>query len=50
MFKNILIRNGGGGQVGKSTYAIRGVLVCLPVRTMGEGVKFLSFLLYILIE
>jgi len=33
---------GEGGQMGKSTYTVRGVVASVHVRTMGgEGVKFL---------
>ena len=37
-----LVKNEGGRQIDKSTYTM-GVVACLRVRTMREGVKFLSF-------
>ena len=39
---NAFLLEMGGGHMGKSTYAM-GVLSSVHVRTMGEGVTFLSF-------
>ena len=42
IFKNIPVRNGGGGQIGKSTYGI--VVACVRARTIGEGSNFFVIL------
>ena len=44
MLENMSNRNRGGGQMGKSTYAMGGGLIAsVHVRTMGRGVKFRHF-------
>ena len=43
ILKNIPVRTGGGGQMGKSTHAMAGVEASAHLRTMGEGAKFLPF-------
>ena len=35
--KSFSLEMGGGGQIGRSTYAIMGVVACVRVRTIGEG-------------
>ena len=49
--KTFLLEMGwGGGQMGKSTYAIEGVLARVYLRTMGErGSNFCQFGAYVLI-